>query len=115
MAGSSHFLLFAYGTLQDPAVQQRQLGRILDGMPDALTGYRTVPIPIRDARKRAATGLSAYLALIETGIAADVVDGRAYPISRAELARTDTYEGSGYRRIRVTLRSGRTAWAYALR
>lgn len=32
-------LLFSYGTLQDPAVQMANFGRLLEGTADQLVGY----------------------------------------------------------------------------
>src|SRR5688500_3830955 len=40
--------LFSYGTLQQADVQTRLFGRLLQGEPDTLPGYRVVPIEIRD-------------------------------------------------------------------
>ncbi len=49
-------LLFAYGTLQDRAVQMANFGRELDGRPDSLTGYALLSIVIADANVVALSG-----------------------------------------------------------
>ena len=40
--------LFSYGTLQQEAVQLANFGRILQGSPDAVTGYRLASVKISD-------------------------------------------------------------------
>ena len=47
-----------------------------------------------------------------TGDPADEVDGMVFRITAAELAAADSYEVSDYRRIAVTLKSGRKAFVY---
>jgi gamma-glutamylcyclotransferase (GGCT)/AIG2-like uncharacterized protein YtfP len=47
-----------------------------------------------------------------TGRAVDKVTGVVLHVSAAELDAADDYEVSLYRRIAVTLASGRTAWVY---
>ena len=39
MAGEQIEHLFVYGTLRDPAVQERIIGRLISGIPDVLHGY----------------------------------------------------------------------------
>ena len=41
-------LLFVYGTLQDPAVQQRLIGRTVTGTPDVLEGFFKSSISMSD-------------------------------------------------------------------
>ena len=41
-------LLFSYGTLQNPKVQQANFGRLLDGMADSLVGFVQAEIEITD-------------------------------------------------------------------
>src|SRR3954471_772906 len=51
MAGSqvmSEEWLFSYGTLRDPDVQRATFGREFKGHPDALVGWRTELLEIRD-------------------------------------------------------------------
>jgi gamma-glutamylcyclotransferase (GGCT)/AIG2-like uncharacterized protein YtfP len=42
------------------------------------------------------------------------VKGTVFTVTDDQLARTDDYEVDAYRRVEVPLRSGRTAWVYAL-
>ena len=94
--------LFAYGTLRDPAVQQRLFGRRLEGEPDALAGYRVGTIMI---------GGMTY-PILHPGDADDRVVGTALMMNDAELEAADAYEGEDYARIMVTLESGGRAFVY---
>jgi gamma-glutamylcyclotransferase (GGCT)/AIG2-like uncharacterized protein YtfP len=93
--------LFVYGTLQDAEVQQRIIGRLVAGSPDALDGYRKAQISI---------GGNFYPFAVQD--AADSVRGQVLEVTADELAAMDAYEGDEYRRIQVTLRSGRIVWVY---
>jgi Gamma-glutamyl cyclotransferase, AIG2-like len=106
-------LLFAYGTLQDPAVQTAVFGRDLGpGAPDRLSGFRLSHIPVDDPQITAETGLTHYPILIPTPDAAPPVPGRLYPVTPADLTAADAYEGEAYRRVRVTTEAGVGAWVY---
>ncbi len=106
-------LLFAYGTLQDPAVQTAVFGRDLaPGAPDRLSGFRLSHIPADDPQVTAGTGLTHYPILIPTPDAAPPVPGRLYPLTPADLTAADAYEGEAYRRVRVTTEAGVGAWVY---
>jgi hypothetical protein len=106
-------LLFAYGTLQDPAVQTAVFGRDLGpGAPDRLSGFRLSHIPVDDLQITAETGLTHYPILIPTPDAAPPVPGRLYPVTPADLTAADAYEGEAYRRVRVTTEAGVGAWVY---
>ncbi|EDX80692.1 MULTISPECIES: gamma-glutamylcyclotransferase family protein [Brevundimonas] len=115
---TAEVLLFAYGTLQDPAVQTAVFGRDLGpGAPDRLSGFRLshIPIdepPVDDPQITAETGLTHYPILIPTPDAAPPVPGRLYPVAPADLTAADAYEGEDYRRVRVTTEAGVGAWVY---
>jgi gamma-glutamylcyclotransferase (GGCT)/AIG2-like uncharacterized protein YtfP len=94
--------LFVYGTLQDPQVQQRIIGRIVTGTPDTLDGFFKSRIAMSD-------GIFP-LVIPQHGSS---VEGMVLEVTAAELARMDIYETSAYRRIRVRLRSGQETWVYA--
>ena len=96
-------LLFAYGTLQDPAIQIEHLGRLLTGRPDRLDGF---------IRATLTDGGAVYPVLVPGGAAPSTVDGVVFEITEADLAAADAYEGDLYRRIRVHLISGTEAWVY---
>jgi hypothetical protein len=51
-------LLFSYGTLRLPEVQRANYGRLLDGRPDALTGYKLRPVAIADPERLAGLELA---------------------------------------------------------
>jgi gamma-glutamylcyclotransferase (GGCT)/AIG2-like uncharacterized protein YtfP len=91
-----------YGTLQDPQIQLSAFGRTTEGTPDVLDGYRRDDITIDG---------SDYFIAVPDG--AGGIDGRVLEVTPEELVDIDRYEGSEYRRLRVTLRSGVEAWFYA--
>jgi len=110
---TAEVLLFAYGTLQDPAVQTAVFGRDLGpGAPDRLSGFRLSHIPVDAPHVTAETGLTHYPILIPTPDAAPPVPGRLYPLTPADLTAADAYEGEAYRRVRVTTQAGAEAWVY---
>ena len=104
--------LFSYGTLQLEAVQIAQFGRRLDGVADALVGWRRDLIEIVDPAVIAASGERHHPIVRETGDPADAVTGIVFAISEADLHGADAYEVDDYARIRTTLRSGIEAWVY---
>jgi len=94
-------VVFAYGTLRDPAVQTEVWGRVTPGRPDVLRGWRlsfietdegVYPLVIPDADSRVA--------------------GELLTVTDEELAKIDAYETAAYRRERLVLESGSTAWVY---
>jgi len=94
--------LFTYGTLRDPATQQRLLGRTLgDGAPDTLRGYRLAKL----------TGIHEVYSILQPH-AGSTVEGMLYEVSDDELDRLDAYEGEAYQRVSVRLVSKTRAWAY---
>ena len=93
--------LFAYGTLRDAPIQQSVFGRLLDGDPDRLAGWRRGQVVIEGET----------YPMAEPDPASEL-DGRLYQLTQDDLALADAYEGETYRRIRVTLMSGRQAWFY---
>jgi uridine kinase len=111
--------LFSYGTLQQDGVQQISFGRLLSGEPDTLPGYWSDWVTITDPEVIAASGsdrhplvrpLTDGAALPEDAAAG--VPGTVLTLTSAELAAADDYEVDGYRRVAVTLGSGRRAWVY---
>lgn len=115
---TAEVLLFAYGTLQDPAVQTAVFGHALGaGAPDRLSGFRLshIPVdapPVDDLQVTAETGLTHYPILIPTTGEAPPVPGRLSPLTPADLTAADAYEGEAYRRVRVTTQAGAEAWVY---
>jgi gamma-glutamylcyclotransferase (GGCT)/AIG2-like uncharacterized protein YtfP len=105
-------LLFAYGTLQDPAVQRANFGRELKGRPDTLAGYTLLSIVIDDAKVVALSGKTQHRIAQRSANPEDEVAGTVYTLTPAELAAADRYEVSDYTRALVTLKSGAQAWVY---
>jgi hypothetical protein len=104
--------LFSYGTLRQEKVQLASFGRILSGSPDALPFYATTMIEITDPEVVAKSGMKFHPMVAETGDPNDEVTGTLFLITEAELAAADAYEVSDYKRVEVSLRSGRRAWVY---
>ena len=104
-------LLFSYGTLQQEEVQRASFGRKLAGVRDALPGWRQELVEITDPDVLAKSG-ERFHPIVLPGDAADQVEGTAFEITPAELAAADRYEVADYKRIAVTLLSGRNAWVY---
>jgi len=104
-------LLFSYGTLQQEEVQRASFGRKLAGVRDALPGWRQELVEITDPDVLAKSG-ERFHPIVLPGDAADRVEGMAFEITPTELAAADRYEVADYKRIAVSLLSGRTAWVY---
>jgi hypothetical protein len=105
-------LLFSYGTLQLEAVQLATFGRRLAGAADALPGFAREMLKIEDAAVVATSGQTHHPIVRPTGRDADAVDGMVFAVTPAELLNADRYEVAAYKRIAVTLRSGKQAWVY---
>lgn len=104
--------LFSYGTLQMREVQLANYGRELAGSPDALIGYRLLTLPDRDPHAVRVSGAKTHFVVRATGNPADRVPGVLFLLTAEELAATDRYEGSDYRRVELSLESGRSAHVY---
>ena len=105
-------LLFAYGTLQTEAVQLSTFGRRLDGIEDALVGYRLRIIRIDNEDFVAASGTPDHRNLEFTGDPTDCVEGIVFQVAQSELEQADAYEPLGYKRSLVQSRSGLNVWVY---
>ncbi len=105
--------LFSYGTLQLPEVQRGTYGRLLEGRPDALPGYRLAPLAITDPEVVRLSGQAVHMIARRTGDPADRIAGIVFRITPAELEATDAYEVDAYARVEVTLVSGARAFVYA--
>lgn len=104
--------LFSYGTLRQPEVQLANYGRLLDGQPDTLIGYRLEQLVIDDPNVMEVSGKAVHTIARGTGDPGDKVEGMVFELSEAELQSTDAYETSAYSRIEVSLESGRRAFVY---
>jgi len=105
-------LLFSYGTLRQREVQLATFGRELNGYDDAIVGYDLDWVTITDPHVIATSGSDRHPILRPTDRPDAHVDGTVFTISTAELAAADEYEVDDYRRISVSLRSGRHTWVY---
>ncbi|GAA4177740.1 gamma-glutamylcyclotransferase family protein [Shinella granuli] len=112
MTEPADILLFSYGTLQLKSVQLSSFGRLLDGEDDAMTGYRKDMVEITDPDVLRRSGERFHPLVVPSGTAADEVPGKVFRITARELAAADAYEVSDYKRVEVTLKSGRRAFAY---
>ncbi|MEV7443144.1 gamma-glutamylcyclotransferase family protein [Streptomyces sp. NPDC091204] len=112
MAGPAPHQLFSYGTLQSRGVQLAQFGRLLEGKPDALPGYRITYIEITDPEVIAISGSDRHPLLVASADASDAVEGAVFAVTDDELAAADDYEVDDYARTEVILRSGTKAWVY---
>ena len=104
--------LFSYGTLQLAEVQQATYGRLLEGAPDVLVGYRLVPLTITNPEVVGLSGEPVHMIACRTGDGAERIPGLVYRITPAELEATDDYEGDAYARVEVRLESGAAAFVY---
>ena len=104
--------LFSYGTLQLDSVQLATFGRRLDGVDDAMPGYRTDWLEITDPEVLKTSGERFHPVVSPSDNPADYVAGRVFTITAEELAHADRYEVSDYKRISVRLGSGIEAWVY---
>jgi gamma-glutamylcyclotransferase (GGCT)/AIG2-like uncharacterized protein YtfP len=103
--------LFSYGTLRQENVQLAQFGRLLKGAPDALPGWKREMVEITDPDVLAKSG-ARFHPIVVAGEPTDEVAGMVFEIGEEELAAADRYEVADYKRIAVTLKSGRDAWVY---
>lgn len=104
-------LIFSFGTLQLEPVQQSLFGRSVPTTPDSLAGWVVGEVRILDPEVIALSGTDLHPGLLP-GAPDDVVPGAVLEVTEEELAAADHYERVSYRRIAVTLRSGREAWVY---
>jgi gamma-glutamylcyclotransferase (GGCT)/AIG2-like uncharacterized protein YtfP len=104
--------LFSYGTLQLEQVQLATFGRKLEGQADEMPGYSLTMLKIDDPEVVATSGKTHHPVVAYTGNSGDRVSGAVFAITPEELAHADDYEVDAYRRDRVTLASGVSAWVY---
>lgn len=104
-------LIFSYGTLQMPRVQQELFGRLVRMDDDALLGFEAVPVEIDHPDVIEFSGSATHLGLVPGDPAARIA-GKLLHVTEADLPALDDYEGDEYRRIEVDLESGTRAWVY---
>lgn len=112
MTHAATMRLFAYGTLQQSAVQMANCGRTLAGRPDVLCGYRLEPLTISDPEIVRISGKAVHNIARHSGVPADRIPGVVFQLTEDELAATDRYEVDAYARVAVMLDSGTRAYVY---
>ncbi len=105
-------LLFSYGTLQDPAVQEANFGRELSDRPDALVGFALTMLEITDPGVVALSGETHHPMVTATGDDSDQVPDTVFDVTAEELVAADAYEVDDYQRIPVSLASDARAWVF---
>lgn len=103
--------LFSYGTLRQPEVQMALFGRLVETRDDVLPAFKVESVRITDPAVVALSGAAEH-PILKRGAPEDLVTGAALATTDADLARADGYESADYRRIAVTLASGRSAFVY---
>ena len=93
-------------------MQLATYGRLLEGTPDTLTGYRLEPLAITDPEVVRLSGKALHYIACATGDGGDRIPGVIFMLTEAELAATDAYEVDAYARAEVVLDSGIRAFAY---
>ncbi len=107
--------LFSYGTLQLERVQRETFGRLLEGAPDALVGFRRDMVEITDPDVLAKSGERFHPIVSRSGDEADRVEGTVFLVTLDELAAADAYEVADCERVEAALASGLRAWVYIAR
>lgn len=103
-------LLFSYGTLQLEKVQKETFNRILKGFDDQLKGYKLENLQIVDVEVLQKSEQSIHpIAVRKNG---HFIVGKVFEISESELALCDSYEVENYKRVKLKLESGKSAWVY---
>jgi len=104
--------LFSYGTLQMPEVQQANFGRLLEGAPDALVGFKLERLEITDPDVLTLSGERHHLIAVRSGRDSDRAPGVVLSVTPDELLAADAYEVDDYVRVETVLASGARAWVY---
>jgi gamma-glutamylcyclotransferase (GGCT)/AIG2-like uncharacterized protein YtfP len=103
--------IFSYGTLQKEKVQLELFGRTLQGSNDTVSGYALSSIIINDVSVVSKSEQTQHLIAV-AGNEDDKINGMVFEITPQELMIADEYETDDYKRIKVTLDSGKQAWIY---
>jgi gamma-glutamylcyclotransferase (GGCT)/AIG2-like uncharacterized protein YtfP len=90
-------LLFVYGTLKNPNIQQKIVGRKLVGAPAILENCTILndgvyPVLVEEKNKN--------------------VEGIVLDVFSADFSALDKYEGNDYKRVKVQLKDGKEVWIY---
>ncbi|MBU2948629.1 gamma-glutamylcyclotransferase [Zobellia uliginosa] len=80
----------------------RFYGGHLRGREAILVGYQISPKKVMES----------YLVIEVTNTRENAINGMVYKLEQYELQKADLYEGTAYKRIQVSLKSGSSAWVY---
>lgn len=108
-------LVFSYGTLQDPHVQQEIFGAAVPGHRDALPGWRVQMLQITDPEVLRISGEAAHPIAVPSADPTSQIEGMALELTQAQFDAAVAYEVGDYELRDVVLRSGRTAGFFAAR
>ncbi len=100
--------IFTYGTLQNEGVQLAIFGRILNGVPEVLTGYAKMEIWIQEENQKSIS----YPIIKKTDEKNARIEGVLFEITERELHLADDYETAKYQRIYLSFDSGKKGWVY---
>lgn len=100
-------LLFSYGTLRSKQIQMQIFNKVLSGTQDQLLGYKLKSLQIEEE-----FGMADYVVAIASETTTDIIHGVAFTVTNADLLKVDQFESNSYRRVQVTLKSGKVAWVY---
>ncbi len=92
--------LFVYGTLKDPEVQKKVIGRVAESQNGSIDGYAKSKIVLK--------GIT-YSILVK---GTEEIEGVVLQVTEEELKKLDVFETKAYRRVMDKLRSGASAWVY---
>ena len=92
---------FVYGTLKDTKVQKKIVGRVVEGESDVLDGYSKSKIMINGEE---------YPIAVKNKLG--FIEGKLLKVTSNELRAIDEYETKDYKRMKVRLKSGKSAWVY---
>lgn len=93
-------------------MNQCNFGRKLEGSKDHLLKFELSMLKITDPDVIATSGEAFHPIVAYTGNSTHYVEGTVFDITEEELKRADSYEVSEYKRIKVKLSSGVSAWVY---
>ena len=97
------YKLFTYGTLRDPATQEKaaraHLGRGASRTPCAVIAWPSSQVSTLSIQYCSPTPARPSTAML-------------FEVTQEELERLDDYEGEAYQRVSVTLVSKTRAWVY---
>lgn len=111
MSTETKHKVFSYGTLRQANVQLAHYGREVPTVPESLPSWKLDWIQITDPDVIAASGSDRH-PILRRGLDTDLVEGAYLELNDTELAATDKYEVSDYKRQSVTLASGLQAFVY---